>query len=85
MNTSQLRNQVKQYIDQLSPDNLRFINDFLGYLIKKESEQITQTNQKTSENNSPLNALELAGDLVGCLEAPEDLSTNKEYLRGFGE
>ena len=29
-------------------------------------------------------ALELAGDLVGSLEGPSDLSTNKEYLRNFG-
>ena len=29
-------------------------------------------------------ALALAGDLVGCLEGPPDLSTNKEYFKGFG-
>lgn len=28
--------------------------------------------------------LSLAGDLAGCLEGPEDLSTNPEHLRGFG-
>ena len=32
-----------------------------------------------------MNALELAGDLVGCVEGPEDLATNKEYFQGFGE
>lgn len=28
--------------------------------------------------------LALAGDLVGCLEGPGDLSHNKEYLKGYG-
>lgn len=28
--------------------------------------------------------LALARDLVGCLEGPGDLSSNKEYLKGYG-
>lgn len=28
--------------------------------------------------------LALAGDLVGCLEGPGDLSYNKEYLENYG-
>lgn len=28
--------------------------------------------------------LDLAGDLVGCLEGPGDLSHNKEYFKGYG-
>ena len=30
-------------------------------------------------------ALELAGDLVGSVEGPGDLSTNPKYMEGFGE
>ncbi len=33
----------------------------------------------------PCSALELAGDLVGCVEGPGDLSTNSKYMEGFGE
>jgi hypothetical protein len=33
----------------------------------------------------PLSALELAGDLVGCVEGPGDLSTNPRYMEGFGQ
>jgi hypothetical protein len=33
----------------------------------------------------PMSALELAGDLVGCVEGPGDLSTNPKYMEGFGE
>lgn len=29
--------------------------------------------------------VDVAGDLVGCLDGPSDLSTNKKYLRGFGQ
>lgn len=29
--------------------------------------------------------LALAGDLTGCLEGPEDLSTNEDYLDGYGQ
>ena len=29
-------------------------------------------------------ALEMAGDLVGCVEGPGDLSTNPKYMEGFG-
>lgn len=32
------------------------------------------------------NALEVAGDLVGCVKGgPPDLSTNKKYMEGYGE
>ena len=26
----------------------------------------------------------LAGDLMGCVEGPEDLATNKDHLAGYG-
>ena len=29
--------------------------------------------------------LDLAADLVGCVEAPGDLSFNKKHLQGFGK
>jgi len=35
---------------------------------------------------SGVSALEAAGDLVGCVKGgPPDLSTNKQYMEGFGE
>lgn len=30
-------------------------------------------------------AYDLSADLCGSLKAPKDLSTNKDYLEGFGE
>jgi metal-responsive CopG/Arc/MetJ family transcriptional regulator len=29
--------------------------------------------------------LERARHLIGCIEGPEDLSTNQEYLHGYGQ
>ncbi|MFO7776409.1 MAG: ribbon-helix-helix protein, CopG family [Candidatus Hydrogenedentota bacterium] len=29
--------------------------------------------------------LQAAGDLVGCVEGPGDLSTNPKHMEGFGE
>jgi hypothetical protein len=29
--------------------------------------------------------LDLAGSLIGCVDATPDLSTNRAYLKGFGE
>lgn len=31
-----------------------------------------------------LSCLDLAGDLVGSLEGPPDLATNKRHMRGYG-
>ncbi len=32
----------------------------------------------------PSSCLDLARDLAGCAEGPEDLSHNKAYLKGYG-
>ncbi len=40
---------------------------------------VSHTKQKAGS------VLDLAGDLCGCASGPSDLSTNPEYLEGFGE
>jgi hypothetical protein len=37
-----------------------------------------------SAAKGPVSALELAGDLVGCVDGPGDLSTNGKYMEGYG-
>jgi hypothetical protein len=85
MNSIQIRNQAKQYIDALSPESLKFVNDFLFYLLTQESIRNPANQIGEIEKEREISALELAGDLVGCLEAASDLSTNKEYFQNFGE
>lgn len=42
MNETELRQQVKQYVEQLSVEHLAVAADFLAYLLDKESEEATQ-------------------------------------------
>jgi Arc/MetJ-type ribon-helix-helix transcriptional regulator len=37
------------------------------------------------EQARPGSALDLAGDLAGCLEGPSDLATNPKYMEDFGK
>jgi hypothetical protein len=81
MSPTQIRNQAKRYIDQLPLESLQFVNDFLSYLLQKTLVDL----ETFPEESEELTALELAGDVVGCIEGPEDLATNKDYFKGFGE
>ena len=40
---------------------------------------------KPAPNHGAISALELAGDIVGCVSGPGDLSSNPKYLEGFGQ
>ncbi|MCL1469101.1 hypothetical protein LAY57_00270 [Argonema antarcticum A004/B2] len=40
--TDEIRLQVKQYVDRLSPERLRVAADFLAYLAESESNEATQ-------------------------------------------
>ncbi len=42
MNVTDIRNQVKQYVDQLSPEKLMVAADFLSYLAERESQEATE-------------------------------------------
>lgn len=55
--------------------------DFIEFLQAK----VNQQGGARSNQQPGISALEAAGDLIGCVEGPEDLSTNPEYLKGFGE
>ncbi len=37
-----------------------------------------------AKNGKRVSCLDLAGDLVGCLDGPPDLATNPKHMRGFG-
>jgi hypothetical protein len=42
MNTVQMRNQLKQYIDQLSPEKLEIVADFVADLVSQDDEDATE-------------------------------------------
>ncbi|MBW1699204.1 MAG: ribbon-helix-helix protein, CopG family [Deltaproteobacteria bacterium] len=39
---------------------------------------------KSSESITPNSCLDLAKDLIGSVEGPEDLSYNNKHLKGYG-
>jgi hypothetical protein len=41
MTTAELRHQIDEYIDCLSPERLRVAIDFLAYLAERESQEAT--------------------------------------------
>jgi hypothetical protein len=42
MNSTEIRQQIDQYLEQLSSARLQIVADFLAYLADKESEEATQ-------------------------------------------
>lgn len=76
MNTKQT---VIKKLQSLSAEKQQEVLDFVEFL---EAKVKREASVEASEAES---ALEAAGDLVGCVEGPEDLSTNKKYMEGFGQ
>lgn len=53
-------------------------------LVRAALEQFLNRERRPNPKRE-LSALELAGDLVGCIAGPGDLSTNKKHMEGYGE
>ena len=70
---------VIKKLQSLSAEKQQEVLDFVEFL---EAKVKREASVEASESES---ALEAAGDLVGCVEGPEDLSINKKYLEGFGQ
>ena len=51
--------------------------DFVEFLLS----QTPKKKEFKHPDGRPMSALEAAGDLVGSVEGPGDLSTNKKYLQ----
>jgi hypothetical protein len=48
MNSVQMRNQLKQYIDQLSPESLEIVAEFVTDLVSQDDEDATEELLKIS-------------------------------------
>ncbi|MEH2142448.1 hypothetical protein [Nostoc sp.] len=42
MNTVEIRQQIKEYVDQLSPERLLVAADFLAYLAERDDNEATE-------------------------------------------
>ena len=65
MNTQELRQQVKGYIDDLSPERLLVAADFLAYLAERESNQAT------------VELLQIPGFIEAFNQAKKDVAAGK--------
>jgi len=65
MNTQELRQQVKEYIDELSPERLLVAADFLAYLAERESNQAT------------VELLQIPGFIEAFNQAKKDVAAGK--------
>jgi len=66
---------ISQLHDTANIDDIVVV---LYQIRRREKEAVNQTEAK------PVSCYDLAKDYIGCIEGPEDLSTNKAYMAGFG-
>ncbi|MBD1211390.1 MAG: DUF2281 domain-containing protein [Dolichospermum sp.] len=64
----------------LPPDKQQEALDFVEFLLAKMQKQGLSNQTK----KSGISALAMAQEYVGCVEAADDLSTNKDYMNGYG-
>jgi Protein of unknown function (DUF2281) len=82
---AQVEQQLMDAIRTLPPEQRQEVLDFAEFLLSKQKINIPQDSEGANPPPQFTSALELAGDLVGRLKGgSSDLSTNKEYLEGFG-
>lgn len=71
---------VLEKLRTLPTNKQQEVLDFVEFLQARSSQQPQQTEKPV------ISALEAAGNLVGCVTGgPPGLSTNKQYMEGFGE
>jgi len=73
---------VVEKLKTLPPEKQQEVLDFVEFLQSRTDRK--ESNSQEAE--SVVSALTLAQKLAGCLEGgPPDLSTNKNYMDGYGE
>ncbi len=76
---SPLSKQILNTVDALPDMDQRQVLDFADFLRLRRSKSIAL------QIDSDRSFFEVAGDLIGAGEGLGDLSTNAEYLKGYGE
>ncbi|UIE36209.1 hypothetical protein [Leptodesmis sichuanensis] len=71
---------VIEKLETLPLDQQQKVLDFVeGLLTEAEHEQ------ESPSDNAEISFLEAAGEFIGCVEGPGDLSTNPKYMEGYGQ
>lgn len=80
---SPLTQQVVQGIDGLPEASQRQILDFIELLVAKH--QQSSERPLAEGNEKPKSFAETARSIIGMGEGPGDLSTNPDYMEGYGK
>jgi hypothetical protein len=80
INMSSLSRQILQTVEVLPTEDQHQVLSFVESLWKKRQEAITTS----LETNSP-SFFEVAQSSIGVGEGPGDLSTNPDYMQGYGQ
>lgn len=79
---SPLTQQVVQGIEGLPEPERRQILDFVEFLMTKHQRS---SKRSPNEEEEPKSFAETARDIIGMGEGPGDLSTNPDYMEGYGQ
>lgn len=77
---SPLSQQILQTLEILTEDEQRQILDFVEFLQAKRQKASLIESKTVSQS-----FLDVAQAMIGAGEGPGDLSTNPEYMQGYGQ
>ncbi|WP_354636362.1 DUF2281 domain-containing protein [Planktothricoides raciborskii] len=72
-----LEETILDKVKDLSDRRQQQVLDFIEFLLQKDA----PSEKFQHPDGRPMSALEAAGDLVGCIEGPGDLSMKKQELK----
>ncbi|MBD2543285.1 DUF2281 domain-containing protein [Planktothricoides sp. FACHB-1370] len=72
-----LAETIAAKMQDLSSQRQQQVLDFIEFLLQQDA----PTEKFLHPDGRPMSALEAAGDLVGCIEGPGDLSMKKQELK----
>ena len=87
LTVSPLTQQVLQGIEKLPAANQQQILDFVEFLMSKY-QQSNEQSLSSDGNDTGVDSksfAETARDIIGMGEGPGDLSTNPDYMEGYGQ
>jgi len=77
---SHLSEQILQTVEALPTQDQRQVLDFVEFLWAKRQQAKT-----TESETAPRSFFEVAQASIGAGEGPGDLSTNPDYMQGYGQ
>ena len=77
---SLLSEQIFQTVEVLTTEDQQQVLSFVEFLLTKR-----QTDKTTSVKNAPQSFFDVAQTLIGAGEGSRDISTNSDYMQGYGQ